>query len=124
MSLERAVTVALAETPSGAAARNRNGGAPAPAEPISAREQEAAALVARGLTNRQIAERLVISVRTVDRHVENLQRMLDLAGRAQIAAWAVERRRTVGDHDEPPRWVATMGSLTDDAPSGTRVASR
>jgi len=57
------------------------------------------ALVARGLTNRQIAERLGISVRTVDRHVENLLRKLDLAGRAQIAAWAVERRLAVGSRD-------------------------
>jgi class 3 adenylate cyclase/DNA-binding CsgD family transcriptional regulator len=74
-------------------------GPPAAGEPISAREQEVAALVARGLTNRQIADRLVISVRTVDRHVENLLRKLDLASRAQVAVWAVERRLAVGSRD-------------------------
>jgi DNA-binding NarL/FixJ family response regulator len=43
-------------------------------------------LIARGLTNRQIAEQLVISQRTADRHVSNILDKLGFAGRGQIAA--------------------------------------
>jgi DNA-binding NarL/FixJ family response regulator len=49
-----------------------------------------AALVARGLTNRQIAERLVISERTADNHVTNILNRLGLDNRAQVAVWAAE----------------------------------
>jgi non-specific serine/threonine protein kinase len=58
--------------------------------PLSPREQEVAALVARGLTNRQIGERLTLSERTVDTHVRNIMGKLAVNSRAQIAAWAVE----------------------------------
>jgi DNA-binding NarL/FixJ family response regulator len=50
-----------------------------------------ALLVADGLTNRQIGAELVISERTVDRHVENILSKLNVRSRAQIAGW-VERR--------------------------------
>jgi predicted ATPase/DNA-binding CsgD family transcriptional regulator len=59
------------------------------AEQITAREREVADLIARGLTNRQIALRLVIAERTVDKHVGNMLAKLGFASRAQIAAWAV-----------------------------------
>jgi non-specific serine/threonine protein kinase len=49
-----------------------------------------AALVARGLTNRQIAEELVIAERTAGTHVANILNKLGFTARAQIAAWAVE----------------------------------
>ena len=55
---------------------------------LSPRESEVAVLVARGLTNRQIADELVISVRTCDRHVSNILDKLALTTRAQIGAWA------------------------------------
>ncbi len=58
-------------------------------EQITAREREVADLIARGLTNRQIALRLVIAERTVDKHVGNMLAKLGFASRAQIAAWAV-----------------------------------
>jgi non-specific serine/threonine protein kinase len=62
---------------------------PPDAGPLSAREREVAALVAEGLTNRQIAERLVISERTADRHLSNILAKLGATTRAQIAAiWA------------------------------------
>lgn len=48
-----------------------------------------AALVARGLTNRQIAEELTIAEATAERHVINILNKLDLHSRTQIAAWAV-----------------------------------
>ena len=64
--------------------------------PLTRREGEVAVLVARGLTNRQISERLVISERTADNHVANMLGKLGFSTRAQIAAWAVERELTVG----------------------------
>ncbi|MEU6225530.1 LuxR C-terminal-related transcriptional regulator [Streptomyces sp. NPDC047042] len=66
--------------------------APAPG-PLTRREREVAALVARGMSNRQIAARLVLSVRTVDFHVQNIRAKLGVGTRAQVAGW----------------WVATQG---------------
>jgi len=50
-----------------------------------------AELVARGLTNRQIADRLVVTERTAAAHVEHILDKLGVASRAQIAVWASER---------------------------------
>ena len=44
--------------------------------------------VARGLTNRQIANTLVISEHTAANHVDHIMRWLGFCSRAQIAAWA------------------------------------
>lgn len=63
--------------------------APGPVAALTSREREIAGLVALGLTNRQIADELVISPATVDRHVANILVKLGAHGRAQIAAWAV-----------------------------------
>jgi DNA-binding NarL/FixJ family response regulator len=49
---------------------------------------DVAALVARGLSNTQIAGELVISVRTVDTHVQHILDKLGFSTRAQIAAWS------------------------------------
>jgi len=65
-----------------------------PTGPLSSREAEVAALIARGLTNRQIAAALVISPRTADRHVANILDKLGVSSRAEVAAWA--RARLVG----------------------------
>lgn len=55
--------------------------------PLSRRETEVAALVAQGLTNREIAQQLVISYRTVEGHVEHVLDKLGLERRTQIATW-------------------------------------
>ncbi|WP_051023019.1 ATP-binding protein [Nocardia pneumoniae] len=60
---------------------------------LTAREQQVAELVAEGLSNRQIAERLVVSPRTVDRHLENILGKLGFSSRAQIAAWMAREGR-------------------------------
>jgi DNA-binding CsgD family transcriptional regulator/tetratricopeptide (TPR) repeat protein len=54
---------------------------------LTPREREVAALVARGLTNLQVAEELTISERTVEGHVERILGKLGFRSRAQIAAW-------------------------------------
>jgi DNA-binding NarL/FixJ family response regulator len=60
-----------------------------PLPELTAREREVLALLAEGLTNRQLAERLVLSEHTVHRHVTNILRKLDLPSRAAAAALAV-----------------------------------
>ena len=62
---------------------------------LSPREREVAALVAEGLTNRDIAKRLFISERTVDGHLEHLREKLAVNTRSQIATWVV-REGTAG----------------------------
>jgi non-specific serine/threonine protein kinase len=57
---------------------------------LTSREREVARLVARGWTNRQIAEALVIDQRTAEGHVRRMLARLGLQRRAQIAAWAVQ----------------------------------
>ena len=54
---------------------------------LTTREREVAVLIAHGLTNRQIAERLVIALRTADNHVQHIFDKLGLSSRAQVAAW-------------------------------------
>ncbi|MDL4819558.1 LuxR C-terminal-related transcriptional regulator [Actinomadura opuntiae] len=61
-----------------------------PPSTLTAREREIARLVARGLTNRGIADELVISPATVARHVTNILTKLGFSSRAQIAAWVVD----------------------------------
>jgi DNA-binding CsgD family transcriptional regulator len=73
---------------------------PAPEEPstgqalvaLTRREEEVAALVARGLTNRQISEELFISERTIENHVSKILRKLELSSRTEIASWATQQR--------------------------------
>jgi non-specific serine/threonine protein kinase len=62
---------------------------------LTRREREVAELVARGLTNRQIASELHLSERTIENHVSNILRKLALASRAQVATWATEQRLLV-----------------------------
>ncbi|HEY3057498.1 MAG TPA: tetratricopeptide repeat protein [Chloroflexota bacterium] len=56
---------------------------------LTEREREVAALVARGLTNRQIADALVFTRHTADKHVTNILGKLELSSRAQLAVWWV-----------------------------------
>jgi DNA-binding CsgD family transcriptional regulator len=57
-------------------------------QPLTAREVEVARLVATGATNRQIADALTISPKTVAAHIEHILTKLGAARRAEIAAWA------------------------------------
>ena len=58
---------------------------------LTARETEVLRLVAKGLTAKQVAERLVLSHRTVENHVQNTLSKLQLHNRAQLVRYAVEK---------------------------------
>ena len=58
---------------------------------LTERETEVLRLVAKGLTARQIGERLVVSHRTVESHVQNTLRKLQLNNRVQLVRYALER---------------------------------
>ena len=60
-------------------------------EPLTRREREIAAMIARGLTNREIAAKLYVGERTVESHVRNALQKLGFVSRSQIAAWASEQ---------------------------------
>jgi DNA-binding CsgD family transcriptional regulator len=57
--------------------------------PLTPREAEVAALIARGRTSKEIADALVITERTADTHATHIRDKLGLGSRAEIAAWAV-----------------------------------
>jgi DNA-binding NarL/FixJ family response regulator len=65
-----------------------------PTEALSRREREVAKLVSLGRTNRQIAENLVLSERTVEAHVAHICAKLDMRSRVQVAAWAIDHGLT------------------------------
>jgi DNA-binding CsgD family transcriptional regulator len=58
---------------------------------LTTRERDVAACVARGLSNRAIAEDLVLSERTVEAHIGNILGKLELSSRTQIATWVLEK---------------------------------
>ena len=63
---------------------------------LTRRETEVAALAARGLTNRDIAAQLFLSVRTVEVHVDHILTKLGFRTRTQLAAWAYEAGPAAG----------------------------
>jgi DNA-binding CsgD family transcriptional regulator/tetratricopeptide (TPR) repeat protein len=90
MSAEEAAGYALSEEVAHTAERSQADGGTS--TPLTRREREVADLVARGLSTRQIAQELVISERTVDKHVANLLKKLNLRSRNQVAARVAEDR--------------------------------
>jgi DNA-binding CsgD family transcriptional regulator len=65
---------------------------------LTSRQRQVAQLVALGLTNAEIAERLRIGRRTVESHLERARNTLGLGSRSQLAAWSTRARRS----GEPP----------------------
>jgi DNA-binding NarL/FixJ family response regulator len=65
------------------------GGEPSGPDALTPREREVAALLADGLTNAGLAERLYISPRTAAVHVSNILAKLGMASRTEVATWAV-----------------------------------
>jgi DNA-binding NarL/FixJ family response regulator len=56
-------------------------------------------MVAQGLSNRQIAEELYLSERTIEKHVSKILRKLELSSRTEIAAWATHQRLIAPEPD-------------------------
>jgi non-specific serine/threonine protein kinase len=88
MSAEEAISFALGEDPHKRSDRETRDATPK----LTRREQAIAELIAEGLTNRAIADRLVIAQRTAEGHVEHILSKLGFTSRAQIAAWVAEHR--------------------------------
>ena len=61
-----------------------------PHDVLTRRERQIAELVREGLSNKEIADRLVISRRTAEAHVENILTKLGFTSRTQVAAWLAE----------------------------------
>jgi DNA-binding NarL/FixJ family response regulator len=70
----------------------------APVDPLTDREGEALTLVAQGLTNAEIGERLFVSLSTVKAHLSSLHTKLGARNRVELAAWAWQS----GHMDDPP----------------------
>jgi DNA-binding NarL/FixJ family response regulator len=72
------------------------GEAPSSGDPdldqLSPREREVLRLIARGYTYREAARELVLSVKTIETHVSNVLRKLQLSNRRELARWAAARR--------------------------------
>jgi predicted ATPase/DNA-binding CsgD family transcriptional regulator len=83
LTCDEAVAFALDERRQPAAPPLKNS-----TSPLTRREREIVDLLAQGLSNKDIAGRLVISQRTAESHVDNILTKLGFANRAQVAAWA------------------------------------
>lgn len=96
MNMAQAISYAL-----GAVAPAPDAGADS--GPLTRREREVVALVAAGLTNKQIAERLFISERTAEGHVERIRDKLGVRSRTEVATWAVAHGLTGRTLDKSSR---------------------
>ena len=89
LPLDRAQAVAAGEAPAAPAGEALT--APASdSDKLTRREREVAVLVAGGLGNREIAEQLFLSKRTVDSHMEHIFTKLGFSSRTRLASWVLE----------------------------------
>jgi len=91
LSMEQAIAYAL-HLPFGPPKPSQKG-IEAPQE-LTEREREVVTLIARGLSNGEIADKLVLSKRTVEHHIANILSGLGVTNRAQIVRWAMENGLT------------------------------
>ncbi|GAB3857751.1 LuxR family transcriptional regulator [Nocardioides maradonensis] len=90
MSVEELLALALREPSAD------QGTAPEPAAGLTPREREVAQLVAEGMSNKEIAAKLVISLRTAEGHVERILNKQGFKSRAQLAIWFTQHGKTSG----------------------------
>jgi DNA-binding CsgD family transcriptional regulator len=89
MASDEAVRVALRSGALAAAEDGMDGAGRKRSSVLTRREMEVVVLVARGLTNRQAAEQLLVAPRTVETHLEHIFAKPGVQTRADVAAWAV-----------------------------------
>jgi DNA-binding NarL/FixJ family response regulator len=88
----------MSERPTGPLANNAGGALPTPPRAdLSERELEIIELVAIGLTNQEIAQRLTISKRTVDNHVSNIFTKTGAKNRVALLNWAMDHGKICRD---------------------------
>ena len=91
LTMEKAIDLALQdETPE----HGGESGSGGDDERLTARERDVARLIVQGQSNRKIAETLVLSVKTVESHVKNIGKKLQVRTRAEIAAWVARQGET------------------------------
>jgi predicted ATPase/DNA-binding CsgD family transcriptional regulator len=88
LAYDDALAYALGEQPSGSELEAET----RPASPLTRREAEVADLVAQGMSNKEIAAKLMIAQRTAEGHLERILSKLGFNSRAQIAAWVEQNR--------------------------------
>jgi len=89
MTVEDAIRYALGSRPDTAGSPRHDAGAARRApSPLTPREHEIVLLISQGLSNREIADELVISPATAARHVANILAKLGFTSRTQVASWA------------------------------------
>jgi len=86
-AIEYALSLPLMPASPASKANHESGG-------LSEREREIVALIVQGKRNSEIAEQLVLSKRTVEKHVANILSKLELSNRSQIVRWAIEHNIT------------------------------
>jgi DNA-binding NarL/FixJ family response regulator len=90
LSIQQAIALALDIRPSGASDSAVSADRPkGDLAGLTTREVEVLRLVARGQSNKEIATELVLSVRTVERHITNLYGKIDARGKADATAYAI-----------------------------------
>jgi DNA-binding NarL/FixJ family response regulator len=94
---EEAVAFALGKDAGPAAAPSGSAGP----KVLTRREEQIAEMLAEGLSNKEIAERLVIAQRTAESHVANILTKLGCTSRSQVAVWFIERRRAAAPGQRP-----------------------
>ena len=123
MSQAEAIAFALGESPQPAPQSDgtQDGGS---LVQLTRREQDVAMLVARGMSNSQIAATLVISARTVETHVQHIMDKFGVSTRAQIAAWSAAAPRPRGPTGPAVHGsAADAGSAAPDHPAAGRPAA-
>lgn len=103
LSLENAIAYALSGKAGLQPPHPRHAGRQPGTKPgrLTRREREISKLVAAGMTNRKIADRLAIAERTVEGHVERIRAKLGFRSRAQIAAWSAQHGLLVAAATKP-----------------------
>jgi non-specific serine/threonine protein kinase len=105
LSVSQVIDLAVAPPLSDVTELSAGGAAKAAFGGLSARERETAALIAAGLSNREIANHMVVGLKTVETYVTRILIKLGFDSRVQIATWA----RKVG-LPEPPATLPNAGS--------------